>query len=631
MSNLKIYKASAGSGKTYTLTNEYVKLLAQNSDNYKHTLAVTFTKMATAEMKDRILRLLHKESGSKNPLNAAKAQEQLNKILNDYSNFNISTIDSFFQSVLRSFALELNLDSTFKIELDPVNLIERAALELIHESNKSGEMTEWLSSFAEEKIESGKAWNLKNDLVKFGEQLGKEAFLKISSSDFERISDLKNIKAYKLSLQKMVDEFNKEVKEGAAKIISYLSSNGLDYPSNVDLYNGKSRSPISKIYPLERGDAFDLKIIESLEKPIVEDKPFFKKDKQTEAYEDSLKRQIELFCISVRANFKQAASAQLVLKNLFLLGLISRLKLHFDAICREEELFPITNTQSFIHRIIDSHDTPFIYEKVGGFYNNFMIDEFQDTSQLQWSNFYPLVDNSLASNHLSMVVGDVKQAIYRFRNSDWNLLNSKVLIDFANQTETITLESNFRSDKNIIYFNNTIFPQFAQLVANTLTPPEEGIIDPQIITNIFKEAGQLVGQEDQKQEGYVEVRYLSKKELLITDEIASLDDEFDADETFETEGDEEEKVNDILSKNGLIQTYLTIKKITTAIDHPFEYQDICILVRSSKEAEAVGNYLLDRQIPLLNSGTLTLQSSQALIWIIASVKHLIYTQNNLIK
>lgn len=96
-----------------------------------------------------------------------------------------------------------------------------------------------------------------------------------------------------------------------------------------------------------------------------------------------------------------------------------------------------------------------------------------------------------------MVVGDVKQAIYRFRNSDWNLLNSKVLIDFANQTETITLESNFRSDKNIIYFNNTIFPQFAQAVANTLTPPEEGIIDPQIITNIFKEAGQLVGQEDQ--------------------------------------------------------------------------------------------------------------------------------------
>ena len=572
---LTVYRASAGSGKTHLLTGTYIKLLFTEATTFRNILAVTFTNKATEEMKHRIITQLHllatdiHDSDYKNDLNKQfnlndeqikeKARFILIDILHNYSGFNVSTIDTFFQQTTRAFSRELGMQGGFNVELDKDKVINEAIDNLINDLDKpeNSQLLEWLISFAQDNIENAKNWNIRKDLFSLALEINKEDYKKYSNEIRNFSVDKENFKKYIDNLKEIKSEFENCVKEIGQNACNIMSEVGL-VPS--DFKNGKN-SPFNLFKKWSDGD---LKPPTDTFKRLageIENWTAKKVSAQlmasvSDAYynglNDMVEQAIEIFETSTIYN-----SATATLRYLYTLGILSDIDIKMRQYCRDNNIMLISDTAELLNRIIDGKDNPFIYEKTGHFLKNFMIDEFQDTSGMQWENFRPLIDDSVSQMNDNLLVGDVKQSIYRWRNSDWNLLHSKIKEFNTDLREDKILGVNWRSCRAIVEFNNSFFSVAAGLLQNKFN--SETSINDDTILMAYSDIAQEVSPPKLSQEGHVRVEFLEA----------------------ENKAEYEEQVLDILPS--VIET---MQAKGTAL------KDIAILVRNSREGALIAKYLL---------------------------------------
>ena len=489
---LSIYNASAGSGKTFTLTLEYIKMLLNDKQQKDHNslphsriLAVTFTKKATAEMKERILKELYiisttpeKSDYAKEILKTSRdkwtheklklqAKKLLTDILQDYSRFSISTIDSFFQQVIRTFARELGLSATYDLALDGEEIIQDAVDEIFkrirENKDEDKDLVKWMIDFIQNNIEEDNKWNPNKTIKQFSKQLLQEQVMR-RMDDLQKVFEDKDfMRQYRSQLQQICKNSEQQVKQLLQQASSILAS---EEGWNKDIYPACQKSPEIWLKG-EQGKTF-FNIIENPTKII-------NKSKTSKAQQEVLlnlyAQQLEpifqdLFQICTGTTTKDYVSAKEILPNLYSVGILQDVSKQIATTNRNIGRLPISEINQLLHQIIENQETPFIYERIGQYFHHYMIDEFQDTSALQWENFLPLIHENESYNRDNLIVGDVKQSIYRFRNSDWSLLKNVPSL-FA-KSEVIPMPKNWRTAPVIVEENEKLMEVFSKHIANKL-------------------------------------------------------------------------------------------------------------------------------------------------------------------
>ncbi len=492
-------KASAGSGKTHRLTGEYLHLLFAKPNNHRHILAVTFTNKATDEMKSRIVEELHRlASGEASPflhdltqafsLSEAQARDRarsiLEAILHDYSAFSVSTIDRFFQQTLRAFTRESGLTGGYAVELDKESLLTEAVDLMFAELNlpENKKLSEWLLQFMQTNIEEGKSWKVDRQVVTLGMQLFNETYKALSKEARWTTANKEQLEGYRKELYRIVTSYESKVKEAGKRGIDLIKAHGLQ-PSD---FRGGSRSQFYRFERYASGEMPDVTptFLSFADNP---EGWYTKKTDPaivasiTEAYHGGLNDVVKEI-ISLHENNLPYNSAISILQNFYTLGILTDLKNRLQALQRENNILFLSDTTELLNEMIGEANSPFIYEKTGTRVQHYMMDEFQDTSHMQWENFRPLIDESLASGNFNLIVGDVKQSIYRFRNSDWRLLGEQVNVDFQpGRIREHLLETNWRSDANIVRFNNAFFANAAHHMQHDFNIAVESLLDKTVI------------------------------------------------------------------------------------------------------------------------------------------------------
>ena len=533
MKRAKILSASAGSGKTYQLALKYICDIIERPERYRNILAVTFTNKATEEMKSRILREIHLlASGAKSPyvesicstlgISEDRARERAltarTKILHDFSRFSVLTIDRFFQRILRAFIKELGLDLNYNIELDTSLLLERSADILVESIAKNQDIRDWLVQYAEERLGDGTRWDMRKDLCTLGKELFKENAAKRMKGTItkDRLHAVVN---------QMIEVSNKckqRIKMLASDAITTIERNGLTASDFI----GGTRSFVFSFYTYASGElkvptAKMLKAAESVNE-------WYKKGTSGNVVTtaEELQPMLAEICQLYTDNIEHINTTDLIRDNYRSFALLADLQGNIDTICDEENIMILSETKDILSEFInDGSNAPFIYEKVGNRYDHYMIDEFQDTSEREWSNMLPLLREALASNEKASVfiVGDIKQSIYRWRGGDWRLLNSDAIADLGEEnTEVIRLKQNFRSLPNIVKFNNKLIERVVDSDSDYLngllsTALERGKISSKTHTelhDIMRRAYTNHSQEaaiKSDDNGYVEVSFYDSK------------------------------------------------------------------------------------------------------------------------
>ena len=619
MSALKLYKASAGSGKTYTLALEYIKeLLLGGADNYRHILAVTFTKDATGEMKERILSDLYglafatvdsksflnslqsalKEAGRpmEESLIRKKAGEILHAIIHDYSRLYITTIDSFFQKVLRNLARELGRGSKFNIEMNSAKVRWEAVNSMIENAHKNPQLIQWLTVYVENKLEQDGNWRFKDEVYDFSACIYDEFFQEHEAALLSQLnknpSIFSDLIKYHFSL---LQEYKKYFKQTYRHVINLLNTYNLD---TSDFYlkgivfdfwrnlaeNQKADITITVEKLLNGGENWSTKTHK-------------RRNDIIELAENHL---IALLSDTVDICRKQDTS-NLILGNIHQLGLVWYIAEEINRINAENNSFMLSDTALFLHRMIDASDSPFIYEKIGAEIRHVMIDEFQDTSHLQWNNFKVLLSDILANNRFSMIVGDVKQSIYRWRNGDWRILNN---IGKELSVQEKSLDVNYRSEKKVVQFNNDFFSEAGILLDNKYK--EElftSIESPFYSVYNKKDVNQRTPEKEDN--GYVSVEFLQDSET--------------------------EKYKDVV-------LLTLLEKIRLLQNTDIHSGDICILVRNNNQIRWIADYFSSQKenypelakenyLDIVSNEAFQLNSSLSVKIIIEALKTKAYPEN----
>ena len=511
---INIFKASAGSGKTHTLSKTYLDLLlkADSKTAYRNILAVTFTNKATEEMKERILRDLAEE-GKTNP----RAREILINLLHDYGSFSVSTIDKFFQQALRAFSRELGSSGNYQIELDKASLTKEAMDRVLDDlTEKDKDLLGWFTKQLETALDNGDSFHLESSLYEMAEEFGdvNEKF----TYDKKKLTELK------AKCKEIVDTFHKDVYENAlcidtttwgktaAKGLAQYAGAQTKYKDSVKAANATTLAKLAETAGCEA--------MYALVNP-------------------------------QGRRWKEYRTARMVEKVIFTLGLAEEFYSKLAIIEEEKGVISLDESTSLLRDIIDGSDAPFIYEKLGVRFNHFLLDEFQDTSVVQWENFKPLLANSVSEGYSNIIVGDVKQSIYRWRNSDWNLLDKEIEENFKGKVKVITLKENWRSTQSIVNFNN----EFFTFAADNLG-----------LSKIYADVKQEVKVED-SQEGCVTVDFCE-------DELEMID--------------------------GYIEQ---------AVAAGAKMSDMAILLRTNGEGKKVAEYLLSKGYSVISDDSLDLKSS----------------------
>ncbi len=456
MQKIHVYKASAGSGKTFRLALEYLKFLLSEPNAHRHILAVSFTNKATGEMKQRILgelygmahrcqksdlyvKILSEETSLSEAEIRTKSAEALNIILHDYGFFNVETIDSFYQRVLRNMAKELGLGAYFNIELDNQKALKEAVRTLIESLSSDSESLQWICKIIEDDAANEKySKSIEKDLIATGTQIFEE--------NFKRNQD-------------QIETFFKD-------------------KNKVDEY-------IKTLYSRRNTASDELKKIEEQD------------DDVGAEHVQSLQNEIN--------------SCNLVLKHLRNMGLLSDISQHLATLNHEQNRFLLADTSALLSRLIGENDTSFLYEKIGANLHHILIDEFQDTSDMQWKNFKPLFLENLSKGYSNLIVGDVKQAIYRWRNSNWETLNSIETQFYKDAVDVQTLNTNYRTDSSIVNFNNTIFQRAIDVLKQRFNT--EISSQRKDLIEILSKAYQDVSQKPNRSQtsGFTEVQFVEKQ------------------------------------------------------------------------------------------------------------------------
>ncbi len=610
---LKIYKASAGSGKTHTLTKDFLFLLFENQLKYKNILAVTFTNKAAGEMKNRIVNELSKlsenteNSAFYNDLNKKfnlssdtiknNAKIILKKILHNYTFFNISTIDSFVQKIIRSFTFELKLSSNYKIELDNEKVTTDITDILLSELSDNLNLQKWLKDFAFYRVGKGKTWNFRYNIIDFAKQFFDEKFYGFFNENLYDDDEFnKKITDLRIKTSETITFFEHEVTKIAKNAVEIIESSKI-----YDLSIRNIKYLCDFFY--KNIENIDLEMNNTLVNAVNANNFWNKntKDIVKNQWNSTLNKLTFLIndIITLKEKyFIKYQTAILIENNIYSLGVINSLKNVLNSYRQDNNLMLIIDLTILLKKIIGNNEAPFIYEKIGNRFSNIMIDEFQDTSEFQWLNFKPLINNSLSTNNYNLIVGDVKQSIYRWRNGDWKLLHSGVKQDIVNNfiNET-TLDTNYRSKIEIVNYNNSLFTRLPVLLEKKFNEDitSFGVENKlkNIISNAYSDVFQKVAEKN-KLGGYVRYEFYSKNELseendTIHDRFLNLVDEL------------------LLSYNP---------------------SDLAVLVRRNSEANDIMKLLLDHsankkeeeQFNVISAESLLLSNSMAVRLLINALK-----------
>lgn len=615
--NFVTYRSSAGSGKTYTLVKEYLKLILQfdSPSYYKRILAITFTNKAAAEMKERVLSQLESFSKAKTKgvfqtsvLNKNDLQllqdivKEINKtagktvvtdiqilqrsaktlrhILHNYSDLSISTIDSFVHGIIRNFARDLNLDNEFEIILDQNKVIKNSIESLLSKVGKDKNLTKLVMRFVSRKIDEDKSWNIQEDLEKFGSTIFRD------SSKVE-LDKLKNISPQKFrtilsELYLVISEYENKIFDLAKKGLELIKKSGLEETDfsggaiprffHYTLIQKDWLTPTATLTKMINGEANWL--------------PGRAKEKQhlVDGIQNEITELLQVIIAEAESDeFKKHALRKEIRKSFFTNALLSHID-HFATEWKtENNQVMISDFNKMISEIVLANPAPFIYEKIGERYLHILIDEFQDTAILQWQNFLPLIENSLAKGKFNMVVGDGKQAIYRWRDGEvmqfvnlpkiYKPLNKNLAsiehILSANHQEK-NLGTNYRSSKEIIEFNNSLFSHLAENLGE--------------YKKIYEDQAQKVGKNI---DGLVSINYYEGK---------------NNEEKFELEFE-------------IITTH-----INNSLEDGFHLKDIAILCRNNQEGKEIAENLLLQNISVITADSLLLKNNTQIMCLIAMAK-----------
>jgi ATP-dependent exoDNAse (exonuclease V) beta subunit len=462
---LKILKASAGSGKTYNLAKEYIRLIVMSNqpDAYRHVLAVTFTNKATDEMKRRILKELHtlskapdeskyldyltKETGLDKTSLQKRAQSQLSGILHDYSAFAVSTIDRFFQQTLRAFSREIGQFSSYQVQLDRDELVQESVDRVLDSISEEDEaVLDWLTESAKWDLQQKGWFSIEGRLRDMAASLGK------LQEEKRRLFSRDKLQEVGKACREVKGAWETRVRESARKVIDMVAACGL----TTDDFNRKF---LTVIYNYKDAGKEIKKPTDAFTRKALNPDEWFSKanaGKFMPMVRGMLEGPLEEFIGLFDAPYRVFRTADLISRQIYSLGMASELADAFQDIQKEKNVISIDDSNTILRNIIDGTDTPFIYEKLGVRFEDFLLDEFQDTSDVQWDNFRPLLHGSIDEGHDSLVVGDVKQSIYRWRGSDWDLLGTRLEQEFSNPNIN-PLKENWRTCREIVNFNNEFF------------------------------------------------------------------------------------------------------------------------------------------------------------------------------
>ena len=595
--SFSIYDASAGSGKTYALVKEYLKiiLVAKKNDAYRNILAITFTNKAVHEMKSRIVGSLS-EFAKDEPSQKAqdlmqdlaketelsiiqiktKSQQIIKHIIHNYAAFDISTIDKFTHKVIRAFAHDLGLPMTFEVTLDTENLLIEAVDAIIAQAGEDETLTKLLIDFTMEKTDDDKSWDISREILETGRLvLNENNRNEISHFQDKSIAEFVEIKNKLTEACKVLEKENTAFAESALLLID---KNGIDIKSFSGAYFPKHLQSIQegKFNPKNK----------TYHEP--EDIKINKTAKDGTLIENIIPELLQILDI-VYKNFEKRDFYKAFLKNITPLSLLNTVSNELAKIQEEQNVLSISEFNAIIHREIQNQPAPFIYERLGERYRHFFIDEFQDTSEMQWQNLIPLIDNATSSEidgekGTLMIVGDPKQSIYRWRGgkAEQFIELSKNHNPFNNPEKVLEhLDKNYRSYSQIIEFNNDFF----QLLSNEFLHED--------YKDLYENHSHQ--KSNHKTGGYVNISFIPQ---------------------IEQSEDEE-----VLDKTEL---YLlaTLNTILQVQKQGFEYKDIVILTRKRSHGIAVANYLTEQGIPLLSSETLMIQNATEVRFIIHLLKYL---------
>mgnify|MGYP001579272247 CR=1 FL=1 len=590
----KIYNASAGSGKTYTLVKDYLKIILTSEDYlpHRHILAITFTNKAVEVMKRRILDTLmrfskpsilqsndtlflelSKELKFSSKALHHKSQVLIHKILHNYGSFEVSTIDKFNQKLIRTFAYDLELPMNFEVELDKDSLLKQAVDRLIHKAGDDRELTKVLVQYALSKTDDDKSWDIALDLNQIAQLLTKETaqpFLNALSSQ-----DLEDFRRLSSAIEKEQNLLSNQIIRAATEVLEKFRANGLEF-------SDFNRGSIPKYFLALTSKQMDVRLDAAWQLNI-RTTPFYTQKTPLQAKEkiDSIRHFVTTAFETTRKALYRLKYLRNIQQNATPLSVLTLIQKELNTLKKEQNIILISEFNSLIGKEIKSQPTPFIYERIGEKFEHYFVDEFQDTSEMQWNNLTPLMVNALASAKGSVsLVGDPKQAIYRWRGGHpeqfIDLINNTSA--FPAQAKVFDLPVNYRSCEKIVAFNNAFFEHVSQVLFTNKAHRK-----------IYQSAPQ---NPFISKPGYVQLNFL----------LLQKGDDKDlryAQQVFET-----------------ISNYMAASKKAN-------FKHICVLVRKQKEGVVVADYLTAKNIPIISNQSLLVSSSKEVQFIVAVFKYIL--------
>ena len=619
---LTIYKASAGSGKTFTLSVEYIKLLIKDPQSYRSTLAVTFTNKATEEMKLRILSQLYgiwkllPDSKSyidkiKEDLDVTeeymseRAGIALHNIVHNYSYFRIETIDSFFQSVLRNLARELDLTANLRIELNDYQIERNAVDELINSLDENSELLTWIMEYIRENMDDDKDWNVIGNIKRFGENIFREYYKTNSKKLNERLLEEGFFKQYTTKLRQKRNEAEVEMQNEAAQFFDALNHNGIEID---DLNNGKN-GPAGYFIKIKKGIYNNTIVTKRLQKVLDEgSESSWVKQKSSKETQDIVRELANSTLTPLvhhaedvrQKNWYIYGSAVLTLRHLNQLRLLNSIENKVRMMNVEQNRFLLSDTHTLLHSLIRDTDSPFIFEKIGNYLENIMIDEFQDTSTVQWQNFKVLLEECMSHGEQqgNLIVGDVKQSIYRWRSGDWRMLNNieREFPYLNSMLNVCSLDTNYRSSRRVITFNNAFFKRASELEYADQKSSTPDTSSPEQLKKAYSDVAQKV-PSFRDNHGYVSINLLPNEDYR----------------------------QQALQK--------TAEAVSLLLDSGANYSDIAILVRSNDIIQLIAEFFANElpDVKIVSDEAFRLDSSVSVNIIVNAMLWLTHPDNILAK
>lgn len=566
-------------------------------------------------MKDRILRYLNDFSkGNENDLAEEirvelqmtpdelkrKSAQVLSAILHHYSQFAVSTIDAFFQRVIRSFTREAGLLGNFRLEVENELVLAEVVDALMDELGSNEELTEWVIAFSRERLLEGENWNVVAALNSFAREIFNEEFQSIEDLLEKPSGGANPYKATKDVLLREVGIFKEFMRSRAQEALTLLDQHGI----TADDFNYRDQGTAYKYFVEFANGRYHDSSKARIQSAVASAKAWASKKSRrqlelTNLADTQLVPLLQEMVTYDKLNGEKYRSVLEVLKNFYAFGLIADITRKLKVYNEENNLMLLSDAPKFLHGVIDKSDTPFIYEKVGSYFHNYLIDEFQDTSGFQWKNFRPLLKEAVDQNQRSLVVGDVKQSIYRWRGGDQQLLQDEVAKAMGDAaTETKELNRNYRSAERIVHFNNLLFAKASEIVS---TAVEDGAAS-QAFQDVRQQTYRFPGK------GYVKINFIPKP------------------------GDERDWTDVVTAQ---IPTL-----IESLQDQGIGLRDIAILVRKNEEGQRIASELLryknfhakeGYRYDVVSNESLRLETASSVNLLLTALRYLVNPSDSIVR